>query len=270
MTGSSVLGLFSLAGRTALVTGGSSGMGRSIALGLAEAGADVAIQFSSLADERAGVATGSAETLDGIRAFGRRGAALDFDLSAPGGGRDVFARASQSVGQIDIVVLSAAIHSRMPWTDVTEEVSRREFAVNFESSVFLLQRAVPPMVNRGWGRVLFIGTVNQICPRQDLAVYSALKCAQTNFAVNLAKEYAATGVTFNVLSPGLVETPRNSPRRQDPGAWRAITAAENPMRRAGQPHEVTGAALLLCSPASSFITGVDLMVDGGGHIPNRD
>src|SRR5262249_36219880 len=99
-----------------------------------------------------------------------------------------------------------------------------------------------------------------------LSVYAALKSAQHNLAINLAREYAPYGITINTLSPGLIATERNKQRREDEAAWRAIEAASCPMRRAGRPSEMAGAALLLCSEAGSFITGAVLQAPGGRHL----
>ena len=118
----------------------------------------------------------------------------------------------------------------------------------------------------GFGRVLTIGSVNQTAPESVLSVYAALKSAQHNLAINLAREYAPCGVTINNLSPGLIATERNKWRREDAAAWQAIETASCPMRRAGRPAEMAGAALLLCSEAGSFITGADLQATGGRHL----
>ena len=122
------------------------------------------------------------------------------------------------------------------------------------------------MAQRGWGRVLSIGSVNQFRPEPQLAVYAALKAAQANLIGNLAKQYARSGVTFNTLSPGLVATERNRWRRQDPDSWAEVQRTANPMGRAGTPDEMVGPALLLCSEGSAFITGVDLLATGGAHL----
>jgi NAD(P)-dependent dehydrogenase (short-subunit alcohol dehydrogenase family) len=122
------------------------------------------------------------------------------------------------------------------------------------------------MKERGWGRVVTLGSINETSPEAELSVYAALKCAQHNFANNLARQYAPFGVTLNNLSPGLVATERNRWRREDADAWAAIEAGSSPMGRAGTPDDVAAAALLLCSEAGRFITGADLQVNGGRHL----
>jgi NAD(P)-dependent dehydrogenase (short-subunit alcohol dehydrogenase family) len=122
------------------------------------------------------------------------------------------------------------------------------------------------MKARGWGRVLTIGSINETRPEGELSIYAALKSAQHNLAINLARQYAPFGVTINNLSPGLIATERNKWRRVDANAWAAIERDSSPMGRAGTPEEMAGAALLLCSEAGSFITGADLQATGGRHL----
>lgn len=119
-----------------------------------------------------------------------------------------------------------------------------------------------------WGRVLTVGSIQQARPAPDLAVYAALKAAQWNLCVNLARQYAPHNVMINNLAPGLVATERNRWRRADADAWRDTQAkAAAPMGRAAAPDEMVGAALLLCSEAANYIAGVDLMVTGAAHLP---
>jgi NAD(P)-dependent dehydrogenase (short-subunit alcohol dehydrogenase family) len=115
--------------------------------------------------------------------------------------------------------------------------------------------------------VLTTGSINQVRPDPDLAIYAALKSAQHNLCINLARQYAPFNVMINNLSPGIVETERNRWRRQDAGEWRRIEAmAAGAIGRAGQPDEMVGAAVLLCSDAASYIAGIDLLVTGGSHL----
>ncbi len=133
--------------------------------------------------------------------------------------------------------------------------------------VDLLQAALPGMKERGWGRVLTIGSINQVKPEPELSIYAALKSAQHNLCINLARQYAPFNVMINNLSPGLVATERNRWRRQDSGDWKKIQAAAAPfLARAAEPDEMAGAALLLCSDAASYIAGIDLMVTGAAHL----
>jgi NAD(P)-dependent dehydrogenase (short-subunit alcohol dehydrogenase family) len=259
---------FSMVGRRALVTGASLSIGRSIALGFADHGAAIAIHYSAAADEAFGRPGAAQETLAAVQARGVGGCLVEADLSQEGAGRQALAAATGGLGGVDILVVCASVQSRTPFLEVKAEEIERQFQINFRATVELLQAALPAMKAQGWGRVLTIGSINQVRPEPELAVYAALKSAQHNLCVNLARQYAPFNVMINNLSPGLVATERNRWRRQDADDWRKIQAAvTRPIGRAAEPDEMVGAAVLLCSDAASYIAGVDLMVTGGGHLP---
>lgn len=257
---------FSMAGRRALVTGGSLSIGRSIALAFADAGADVAIHYAAAADAAFGKPGAADETAELIRRSGRRAVVIEANFEMPGEGRRTVEAAAQALGAVDVLVICASIQYRVPFEAVTPEQIDRQVDINFKATLELLRAALPPMRERGWGRVLTIGSVNQTTPEAELSVYAALKSAQHNLSINLAKQYAAFGITVNNLSPGLIATERNRWRREDASAWAEIERKSSPMQRAGTPDEMAGAALLLCSDAGSFITGADLQATGGRHL----
>jgi NAD(P)-dependent dehydrogenase (short-subunit alcohol dehydrogenase family) len=257
---------FSMAGRKALVTGGSVSIGREIVLAFAEAGADVAVHYAGAADAAFGQPSAAEETVAAVAARGRRAVAIDADFAQPGEGRRCAEEARRVLGGLDVLVVCASIQYRTPFEEVTEDQIERQIQINFRATIELLQTVLPDMRKAGFGRVLTIGSINQTAPESVLSVYAALKSAQHNLAINLAREYAPHGVTINNLSPGLVATERNKWRREDAAAWQAIETASGPMHRAGKPSEMAGAALLLCSEAGSFITGADLQATGGRHL----
>jgi NAD(P)-dependent dehydrogenase (short-subunit alcohol dehydrogenase family) len=257
---------FSMSGRRALVTGGSLSIGRSIALAFADAGADVAIHHSAAADQAFGRPGAAEEAAASLRERGARAAIVEADFEVAGEARRTVEAAMQALGGVDVLVIGASIQYRTPFDEVTAEQVERQVRINFVASVELLQAALPAMKQRGWGRVLTIGSVNQTTPEAELSVYAALKSAQHNLSINLARQYAPFGVTVNNLSPGLIATERNRWRRTDAQAWAAIERGSSPMQRAGAPEEMAGAALLLCSDAGSFITGADLQATGGRHL----
>jgi NAD(P)-dependent dehydrogenase (short-subunit alcohol dehydrogenase family) len=259
-------GRFSMTGRRALVTGGSVSIGRSIALVFADAGADVAIHYSAAADAAFGKPDAAQETAALIRERGRRAALIEADFARAGEGRRTVEAAATALGGVDVLVVCASIQYREAFDAVTTEQIDRQIDINFKATVELLRAALPPMKARGWGRVLTIGSVNQTTPEPQLSIYAALKSAQHNLSINLAKQYAPFGVTVNNLSPGLIATERNRWRREDANAWTEIQRTSSPMQRAGTPEEMAGAALLLCSQAGSFITGADLQATGGRHL----
>lgn len=257
---------FSLEGRTALVTGGAMSMGRAIAIGLAEAGADVAIQTAPAADAALNLGDAAEKTRAAIVALSRRCPVIAADFVEPGAAARAVKEAEAALGHIDILVVCASIQVRQPLAAIGTTDIDRQVAINFSSTIELLQAAVPAMAQRGWGRVLSIGSVNETRPDPELAVYAALKTAQHNLIINLARQYADRGVLLNTIAPGLVATERNRWRRQDLDDWARIQHGINPMHRAAEPEEIVGAALLLCSDAASFITGANLEMTGGGHL----
>lgn len=261
---------FSMEGRTALITGGSLSIGRALALAFAEHGADIAIHHASAADAAFGFPDAGIETAQECSGRGARAVAIDEDLALPSAGRRVVERAIARLGQVDILVVCASVQHRGGFETITPEQVERQVAINFQATIDLLQAALPPMRERGWGRVLTIGSINQVRPEPELAVYAALKDAQKNLCMNLARQYAAWGVNLNNLAPGLVATERNRWRRADAEAWTKIQKTISPTGRAGTPQDMVGAALLLCSDAGAYIAGADLMVTGAGHLPGFD
>ncbi|TXI09144.1 MAG: SDR family oxidoreductase [Rhizobium sp.] len=258
--------IFSLTGRRALVTGGSVSIGRAIALAFAEAGADVAIQYYAGADKAFGLSDAAAATCRDIEALGRACTAVEADFAHPGAAGEAAVKAGKALGGIDILVIAASIQKRQAFGDIGREDMLSQSQVNLFSTFELLQSVLPRMVENGWGRVLSIGSVNETRPEGELSVYAALKAAQANLIANLARQHAGTGVTLNTLAPGLVATERNRWRREDADDWARIQSRANPMGRAGTIDDMVGAALLLCSPASDFITGANLQATGGGHL----
>jgi NAD(P)-dependent dehydrogenase (short-subunit alcohol dehydrogenase family) len=256
-----------MAGRRALITGGSVSIGRSLALGFADHGAAVAIHYSAAADKAFGQPGAAQQTLEEVKSRGVAGCLVETDLAREDAGRETVAKAIAGLGGVDILVVCASVQTRTPFLEVTAEQIERQFQINFRATVELLQAALPAMKEQGWGRALTIGSINQTKPEPELSIYAALKSAQHNLCINLARQYAPFNVMINNLSPGLVATERNRWRRQDAADWQKIQAAASPfLARAAQPDEMVGAALLLCSDAASYITGVDLMVTGGSHL----
>ena len=257
---------FSMQGRRALVTGGSLSIGRAIALAFADAGAELALQYAGPADGAVQHPDAAADLSRQLTQQQVRHHLIEADFSQSGEATRTFDEASARMGGVDVLVVCASVQQREAFTEISAEALQRQIRINFEASVALLQAAVPGMRERGWGRVLTIGSINQTRPDPELAIYAALKSVQHNLTLNLARQLAPFGVTANNLSPGLVATARNQWRRVDAGQWRDIEKRANPMGRAGAPEEMAGAALLLCSDAGSFITGADLQATGGAHL----
>ncbi len=246
---------FDLSGRRALVTGSSRGIGAAIALGLAEAGADVVVHFTGREEEAREVAR-SAEVL------GVRTAVVQADLSADGAARRVYDGAVAGLGGVDILVLNASVQTRKDWLAFTREDVDWHVAVNYRSSFELLQLCAPGMIERKWGRLLAIGSVQETKPHPQMLVYSSLKHAQTGLVLGLAPQLAPHGITANNLAPGVILTDRNTAALSDADYAEKVRAAI-PAGFLGESADCVGAALLLCSDAGRYITGQNLFVDGG-------
>jgi NAD(P)-dependent dehydrogenase (short-subunit alcohol dehydrogenase family) len=247
-------GRFSLAGRRALVTGANSGIGRAIALGLREQGAEIVLHHF-------GDAAGAAETAR--LAGGAPVLEADFtrDGAAAGLADEVLARH----GPIDILIANAAIEKRGPWTEISAAHVMSHVSANFLSLLALTQTLVPVMAARGWGRVVATGSVMASRPRAETVSYAAVKSAQLTAVRAIARDVAPRGVTMNVVSPGAIEIEKNAERYAEP-AFRRAVVAKIPVGRPGRPDDLAGAVLFLCSDAASYVTGINLPVDGGWTI----
>ena len=259
--------LFDLTGRTALVTGASRGIAASIATALAENGARVAINYSAKDDARVGLPDAADQLRRSLQERGCDVHFIDVDLLEEGASEVLCSAAKHWCDDLDILVLSASLQVHCPFLQISGKDTERQVQLNFLNPIRLLQRILPDMMQRGFGRVLTIGSVQETVPSPEMPVYSAMKAAQLNLVQNLAAQYAGHGVQINNLSPGLVETDRNAFKRLDTGAWKENARLANPMGRAALPADMVGAALFLCSDAAGFVTGANLHVTGGGHIP---
>ena len=246
---------FRLDGRKALVTGSSRGIGAALARALAGAGADVAVHCAGRREEADAV-------VSSIQDLGRKSAVLQADLAEGDAPRRLFEGAQAALGALDILVLNASVQVAEPWPQISREHFEKQVHVNWRSSFELIQLAAPWMLERGWGRILTLGSVQELRPHPDMVVYAATKCAQTSMVHNLAKQFAASGVTVNNLAPGVIPTERSATRLADPAYAERVRAAI-PAGCFGTPEDCAGAALLLCSEAGRYITGQTIFVDGG-------
>lgn len=249
---------FRLDGRTALVTGARREIGRAIALALAGAGASIAVHHAGTADE----ASDAAAVVGELQAVGREARAFGQDFAADDAGTSL-AAAVTAWKPIDILVLNASIELPEDFREVTRERFDRQIAVNLRTTLELFQALIPPMGERGWGRVVTIGSVQQVRPHPMMIVYAGTKAAQLNWAWNMARQFGGQGVTVNNLAPGAIHTARNRSQMVTEGE---ALKARIPVGRLGRPDDLAGAAMLLCSDAGSYINGVNLYVDGGRAI----
>ena len=251
--------MFDLKGKTALVTGSGQGIGRAIALLLAEHGARVIVNWVSN-DAVAQI------TLDGIKAIGGEYLTWKYDLSKPTIKEDWEAFAKENNIAVDILVLNASVQYRNPWDQITNEEFDKQMHVNVRASLALIQACVPAMRERKWGRIVTVGSVQQYRPNTAMAVYAATKAAQRNLVMTLCAQLANDGITINNIAPGAIETIRNVEALADT-AYRAKIEKSIPVGFVGQPEDIAPTVLLLCSNEGRYITGTDIPVDGGMSIP---
>ena len=251
----SVLDRFRLDGRRALVTGGARGLGRVMAEALAEAGADVSVASRTLDACQA-----AAEEI--ARATGRRTAAFAVDLSRSDEITRLVAEVERSFGPVDILVNNAGVNARGPSDELTEEDWDAVIDTNLKAP-FLLTRALGPrMCERGWGRVINLGSILSMVALPGRAPYASSKAGVLNLTRVLALEWARRGVTVNAICPGPFATDMNRQLLNDPVKYKAFIE-KIPMGRWGELHEIAGAVVFLASDASAFVTGSALFLDGG-------
>ena len=251
--------LFNLKGRTALVTGSGQGIGRAIILALAENGARVIVNWR----RNDAAAKYTTEALD---ALGADYLCWRYDLASDTLKDDFKDFCTENGVHVDILVHNASVQIRREWSEISAEEFDFQMHVNFRASLQLAQCCVPHMQEQRWGRIVTVGSVQQYRPNLSMAVYAASKSAQMNLVRTLAAKLSSSGITVNNLAPGCIETPRNDEALSD-AAYRKKIENVIPAGFIGQPEDLAGAALLLCSDAGRYITGADFVVDGGMSIP---
>lgn len=245
--------LFDLEGRTAIVTGGTRGIGYTLAESLVASGANVVVASRKVDACDAAV--------DRLRAIGR-GQALGVPthLGDIGAIADLVQATAQEFGGIDIVVNNAANVLAMPLGEITPDAWAKSFAVNLQGPVFLIQSALPYLRESKHAAILNVVSAGAFIFSPMVSMYSAAKAAMVSFTRSMAAEFAADGIRVNALAPGSVDTDMV---RSNPPEFIDVMKASALMQRIAEPHEMVGPALLLLSDAGSFITGQTIIADGG-------
>jgi glucose 1-dehydrogenase len=245
----------SLAGKTALVTGASSGIGFETAARLGEEGAAVTVNYRS--DEE-----GAQEAVRRIESSGGRAIAIQGDVSSEEDVRRLVCETQESLGPPDILVNNAGTQSERPFLEMSLEDWQQVVSVNMTGAFLVSREVIGGMVERGGGAVVNMSSVHQLIPWPRFAHYSASKGGLKLLTETLALEFAGRGVRVNAVAPGAISTPENEEKLQDPDS-RASLESLIPWNRVGDSAEVAACVAFLASDEASYVTGSTLFVDGG-------
>jgi gluconate 5-dehydrogenase len=246
--------LFSLAGRTALVTGGNSGIGLALATALGMQGAELIL-----------VARRQRELASAVRALGSEGihaTACPADLATPAGLDAVADAVKQRGMKVDILVNSAGVNLRQPFAEVSSEGFDLHIAINLRAPFRLTQLFAPAMSERRWGRIINIASLQSSRAMPNCAPYGAAKGGVVQLTRAIAEEWSPKGVTCNAIAPGFFPTPLTAAVFADP-VRAAHNAAQTAIGRNGELTDLYGAVIFLAAEASAYVTGHTLYVDGG-------
>jgi len=246
--------LFNLAGRVALVTGASRGLGQHFARALARAGADLVLTSR----DRACLVPFEQE----IAALGRRSLSVSLDVRDQQSIQSAIGEAEVAFGHIDILVNNAGINIRKPAADVTWDDWNQVLDTNLRGAFFVAQAVARGMCTRNYGRIVNIGSVTAVAGYAGLAPYGASRGGIRQLTMSLADDWGRHGITVNCLAPGWFKTSQNAVMYQDP-EWLAYLCDRIPLKRPGHPSDLDGPIVFLASEESRYITGQTILVDGG-------
>jgi NAD(P)-dependent dehydrogenase (short-subunit alcohol dehydrogenase family) len=245
--------LFDLSGQVAVVTGTSRGLGQYLARALAKAGADLVLTSR----KRDSLQEFEAE----VRGLGRRVVSLELDVRDQASIQRM-AEEAQALGPVQILVNNAGCNVRKPALDVTWDDWNLVLETNLRGSFFVAQAMARGMIERGYGRIINIGSVTSVFGYAGLAPYGASRGGIRQLTMSLADDWGRHGVTVNCLAPGWFRTEQNKVLYED-AEWVEYLVDRIPVKRPGQPHDLDGAVVFLASEASGYVTGQTLLVDGG-------
>lgn len=246
---------FDMTGRAAIVTGGSKGLGQAMAAGLASAGADVLLTSRNLEE---GEATAKAIADD----FGHRAIPMKADVTSPDDCQQVAERCLAEFGKIDILINNAGVNIRGPIDELTYEQFRDVQRTNVDGVWLMTKAVVPHMKEQQYGRIVIMASTLGVVGLANRTPYTSSKGATVQMTRALGLELAPFGITCNAICPGPFLTPMNVPIKDDEQTKKSIVGAVA-LERWGEMNEIQGAAIFLCSDASSYMTGSLVTVDGG-------
>ena len=251
------MSLFSLAGKVAVITGSSRGIGKAIAERMAEQGAQVVI--SSRKPEACAEV---AQAINAVRGAGRA-TAIPANISSKDDLKQLAAQATQRLGKIDILVCNAASNPYYgPLAGIEDEQFRKILENNVIANHWLIGFVAPQMIERKDGAIIIVSSIGGLRGSPVIGAYNISKAADFQLARNLAVEYGPHNIRVNCIAPGLIKTDFARALWEDPEMLKRRTAT-TPLRRIGEPDEIAGAAIFLASQAGSFVTGQSIVVDGG-------
>ena len=252
-------GLFDLTGKVAIITGSSRGIGKAIAEALAAHGAKVVIS-SRNQDSCEEVAAAINDAHPGAAI------AVAASISSKEALQNLVDQAKAAFGQVDILVCNAASNPYYgPMAGISDDQFRKILDNNVIANHWLINMVAPEMLAREDGSIIIISSVGGLTGSSTIGAYNISKAADFQLARNLASEFGPKGVRINCIAPGLIRTDFAKALWENPDTLNAVTR-HTPMRRIGEPHEIAGAAVFLASPASTFMTGQAIVVDGGSTI----
>ena len=246
--------LFDLTGHVALITGSSSGMGRAIAEAMGQHGATVIVSSND--------ADGCAAVPEEFGYQGIKAVSMPCDVSKKEALDALYQTAMAQFGKIDILVSCVGTAPTGSFLDITSADFEQTMAINLQSAVYLTKLIIPQMVERRDGVLIYLASISGVRGNKQIGLYGMSKAALMQLARNLAVEYGPDNIRANTISPGVIDTTFARPMLGNPDVM-ARRLALTPLRRVGQPHEVAGVAVMLASRAGGFITGQNIIVDGG-------
>jgi NAD(P)-dependent dehydrogenase (short-subunit alcohol dehydrogenase family) len=251
------MSLFDLSGKVAVITGSSRGIGRAIAEAMADQGAKVVISSRK--------AEACQEVADAINAKhgADRAIVVPASISSKEALQKLVDETRARLGKIDILVCNAASNPYYgPMGGISDDQFRKILENNVIANHWLIQMVAPEMIERRDGSIIIVSSIGGLKASAVIGAYNISKAADFQLARNLAAEFGPSQVRVNCIAPGLIRTDFARALWEDPNTLKAVTA-HTPLQRIGEPHEIAGAAVFLASPASTYVTGQSIVVDGG-------